>query len=257
MRNRFLLLAVLGILIASSIIWVNARRRQELDRLYAEASGDLRYYRTPTGSTEAVERIAAYHSARSKRMLIDIALGRSPYLVPGQTQTAAMRILAESNDPEVADELVKLLYPHIGFGSRIEAAAALQKLPCRQQCINSILHYLERVWWGEKNSEDNFIYPPKDNSPAEIKQEQQQLYRNLYSVLEKEHSETLKSLATTYGFGTDSPSPFALDLISRLNISEACDMLMESNRKIDRMPPQYFNAPRQELKAAIAARKCQ
>jgi Holliday junction resolvasome RuvABC DNA-binding subunit len=85
---------------------------------------------------------------------------------------------------------------------------------------------------------------------------QQAIYNDLYSVLRREKKETFMTLMNVYGFGSVVPSPFALDLLSRLDLHEACPYLQESERQLKDLTPDHFKAPRQEIQAAIASLNC-
>ncbi len=83
----------------------------------------------------------------------------------------------------------------------------------------SILHYLERIYWGEMNLEDRTVRPSAfADVTTTLKKEQQMLYDTLCSVLRREKMETLGALIRAHGVGSIGPSPFALDLLSRLQL---------------------------------------
>jgi hypothetical protein len=150
-----------------------------------------------------------------------------------------------------------LLQPHEGLTTRQAAATALHYLPCKGECNRSILHYLERVWRGEPNYEDRTVRPPAfQDVTASLQKDQQTLYGSLYTVLRRESSETLINLTRIYGLGSDGPSPFALDLASRVGLHEACPLLLQSDGAIQRLPPESYKAPRQELREAMGSLNC-
>lgn len=153
--------------------------------------------------------------------------------------------------------LASRLQPQEGLDTRKAAAVALQNLPCNSECIASILRYLERIWHGEKNLEDRWELPPgNERVLANYRTGQQALYNDLYSVLRREKKETFTSLVRVYGFGSVVPSPFALDLVSRLDFYEVCPYLQESEHQVKDLLPDDFDAPRDEIHAAIASLNC-
>ncbi len=189
-------------------------------------------------------------------MLLEIGLGHGP-LVWGDTQTEAIKALGKRNDPDVALAMANLLQPHEGLATRQAATAALQYLPCNTECVGSILHYLERVWRGEPNYEDRTVRPSGfQDVTASLQRDQQTLYNSLYKVLQREQVATLTNLVKVYGLGSDAPSPFALELVSHLGLPEACPLLQQSDRAIEKLSPESYKAPRQELQAAIGSLKC-
>ncbi len=228
-----------------------------MDRLYAEAAGYPQFFRGTSQSTEAVRELATYRGERATALLLYVALGHGP-LVWGDTQTEAINALAKRDDPKISRVVADLLQPHEGLATRQASAAALQHLPCKDECIRSILHYLERVWVGEPNYEDRTVRPSGfQDVTKSLQNEQQVLYANLYSVLRREKLETLTTLMNVYGLGSDGPSPFALDLVSHLGVPEACPLLQQSDRAIQKLSAESYRAPRQELQSALASLNCE
>lgn len=252
-----MLLASGGTLLAIATVGFlyDSYRNGVMARLYAEAVGRPPYYRGSAESQVAVKSLAAFRGRRSTVMLLDIAL-RQNALAP-EAQTEAIKALRDRKDPEIAVALANLLQPHEGLGTRQAAATALKDLSCKGDCIGSVLHYLERVWRGEPNEEDRIVFPPgTENLRSGQHTSQQVLYDTLYSVLQRERIETLTKLVQVYGLGSDSPSPFALDLVSRIQLQEACPYLLESDQNTKNSPSGLYTAPPTELQAAIASLNC-
>lgn len=101
-------------------------------------------------------------------------------------------------------------------------------MPCTDECVRAILHYLERVMSGEPNYEDrtSFRAGLNEGVKADLAKDQQSLYGSLYEVLERERRVTLSTLVQVYGLGTDAPSTFSLTLISRMQFREACGLVL-------------------------------
>lgn len=251
------LLALGGILlaIAAAAFLYDKYRTGVMARLYAEAVGYPPYYRGSVESQAAVKILATYRGRRSTVMLLDIASRQNP-LAP-EAQEEAIKALRDRKDPDIAVALANLLQPHEGMGIRQAAATALKGLPCKRDCIRSALHYLERVWRGEPNEEDRIVFPlGTENLRSGQRAAQQVLYGTLYSVLQREKVETLGNLVQIYGVGSEDPSPFALDLLSRIQLHEACPYLLQSDRSIENSPSGLYTAPPKELQAAIASLHC-
>jgi hypothetical protein len=86
--------------------------------------------------------------------------------------------------------------------------------------------------------------------------DQQTLYAGLYKVLQREKVATLTDLEQVYGLGSADPSLFALDLVSRLGLPEACEYLRKSEEWMQSNPPGWYKGPDKELKAAIDSLRC-
>ena len=86
--------------------------------------------------------------------------------------------------------------------------------------------------------------------------EKESLYNTLYAVMRREKAETIAALEEIYGLATIDPSIFALDLASRLRLQDACSDLLNSQKQLNDLPPQYVRGPRQELRATISSLNC-
>ncbi len=249
-------LLILALAVTSGLVGYLAYRNMAMERLYQEAAGYPPYLQDSRQSLEATRKLAAYHGRRATELLRGIAFGRGS-LTWSDTQAEAIRALVNRGDAEAAPRLANLLQPHVGLDSRKAAAKALLSLPCKRECVRSVLHYLERISRGEMNFEDRLVFPPDSPEvPTDLKKQQQALYDSLYLVLRKEKSETLTILTQVYGLGSNAPSTFALDMASRLQIQEACPYLIESERQLKSLSPGFFRAPRQEIHATIISLKC-
>lgn len=230
-------------------------RNNVMDRLYGEAGMDPRFFQGSQQAADAVRKLATYRGQRSTDYLLALAV-QTNVLAP-EAQTEAIRALRDRHDPRIAPALAALLQPHEGLDVRRSAASALQNLPCKGECIVSILHYLERIWGGGLNHEDRRVRPSGfEEVTASLAKDQQALYSTLYSVLQREKLETVGALIKLHGLGTSDPSAFALDLLARLQIQEACPYLLESDRQLQDLSPETYKAPWQELQTAIVSLKC-
>jgi len=248
----------LGFAIAILVAGYLSYRNNQMDRLYAEAMGYPPFFRSSGESTAALKKLSSYRGHRASEMLLDVALGRGPVreFLP-ETQEEAIKLLGQRKDPEIALSLAKLLQPHEGLGIRRAVASGLKYPACNDECICLILHYLERLWRGDPNHEDRWIDSSGRGSvTATVKKEQEMLYADLYSTLKGAKVETLMNLAGVYGLGTADPSPFALDLVSRLGLNEACPYLVQSDQALKNLSPEFYKAPRAELRSAIASLNC-
>jgi hypothetical protein len=233
-------------------------REQQMDELYAEASGAPSAFHSTVEAQAAVKKLATYRGDRSTVMLLNIALGRTPFTWP-DVQREAMNALASRRDPKTSASLANVLQPRIPLPVRQAAAHALRNIPCTGDCVSSVLHYLERVWQGEPNYEDRTMFPSGLNETvkADLAKEQEVLYQTLYGVLKREARSTMQVLYQVYGVGTDSPSRFGLELLARMQFREGCPALLQSERLLRQSPAESFLAPREELETTVHALNCQ
>lgn len=227
-----------------------------MNRLYAEAAGDPRYFRASSESADAVRKLAAYRGRRCTDLLLALALQNNT--VAPEAQTEAISALRERDDPRIAPALASLLQPHEGLNVRKATAAALQDLPCNGECTLSILHYLERIWRGEPNYEDRWVdhTPGFEDVTISLQKNQQEVYSKLHSVLRREKMETLGALIKVHGVGSTATSSFALDLLPRLQLKEACPFLLRSDQQLETLSTGLYKGPREELQGAIASLNC-
>ena len=233
-------------------------RENRIERLYAEAAGIAPYVRSSTEAQAAVGELAKYHGQRMTEMLLNVALGRTRSLWQ-EVQCEAIEALAGRSESGPAETLAALLQPQQPFPIRMATANALRKLPCGAGCIRTILHYLERVAWGEPNYEDRSISPPGEfgnGVMADIRKEQASLYEALYDVLRRNSRVTVLALDEVYGLGTDAPSTFALSLLTRTRLQDGCPALLESAQLLKQSSPELFAAPREQLDATIKQLGC-
>lgn len=247
------LLAIVITIVISISTYISYRNRQ-IERLYAAAVGYPGYSHGSEDSEAAVRQLATYHGRKSRDLVLAIALSEGS--VDSQVQSEAFKVLSEQNDPEVGDMLANLLQLHKGLYTRQSAAKALQTLPCNDECMRSILHYLERIQQGELNWEDRAMRPANDSVTQELHKQQQELYAELYTIVRRNNVETLQELAEVYGLGSDAPSDFALYLVTRTSLPGSCPYILQSEQQISQHTPDTFKAPRQEVAVAIASLKC-
>jgi hypothetical protein len=225
LTGKVLLVIALVVVIAFLVM---SRRRTVAEKLYPVAAG----YELQGSDKQsiAIADLAKQSDQQSTDMLLEIALGRAGFAMPDQ-QEQAIRALARRKDPKIGAMLATLLQPHEGLGTRMAAAETLKQLPCKLECVASVLHYLERVYQDEPNSEDGFTASPE--VAVKLATERQQFYHDLDDVLETEKVNTLAVLTDVYGLGSEDPSSFGLDVVSRLRLSDACPLLLQSQRQLE------------------------
>jgi hypothetical protein len=96
-----------------------------------------------------------------------------------------------------------------------------------------------------------------DPVTASVREDQARVYGVLYSVLKRESPETLLILVRVYGIASGDPSLFALDLLSRLHLQQACHYLLQSKSDAKDIRPEFYKFPRKELQTAITSLNCE
>ncbi len=263
MTRRRIVVRILMSVAATAVVAIYSlyqHREGRMEELFARAGGAT--FEGGDASLAAVRELGAYTGARSTQMLIAVAEGRVPLPWP-TIQAEAVRTLASRRDPSVSRSVANLLQPHVSLPVREAAAQALKTLPCSRECVAAVLHYLERVWWGEPQPEDRGVEPTGPSSQAlyrrvraRLAQEQEALYQDLYAVLRREEEFTLESLVQVYGLGTPEPSKFVLALTARMHLTGACPAVLSSAEGMAGTTPEILDLPREEVKGALQSLGC-
>lgn len=260
--RRWFLGVLIFVVLAAVPFWFISHRNQQMDQLYAQATGQPGYWTNSSEPDQAVRKLAGFHGERSTQMLLDIALGNNDMAIFSNAQIEAIKALRDRRgEPEIGTELASLLQPHVALGVRQAAAHSLENLPCKRECIDSILYYLERAQRGELR--DDVLLPSNaavtafdDQIKADIHKDEEAIATDLYAVLRREKQPTFLAFQDVYGIGSTRPSLFALDLLPRLPFPEACSLLLRSANALAPFPPQFFQDTRQALKATISSLNC-
>jgi hypothetical protein len=244
---------LLGITVVVVIaVLVVLHRKTEAEKQYPVAAG---YKLQGSGQqSTAIADLGKESGEQSTDMLLQIALARGGFAMP-QQQEQAVRALAGRKDPKIGPLLATLLQPYEGLGIRMATAETLKQVPCSAECVASVLHYLERIYRGEPNSEDDL--PPWPEVAAKLKAERQQFYLDLDTVLEDEKDNTLAVLTNVYGLGSEDPSSFGLDLASRIQLSEACPLLLQSQQQLKTSRTEAYKKTSRLTASTIKSLKCE
>jgi hypothetical protein len=205
----------------------------------------------------AVGELASFRGSKAHKLLLQIAFMGNTEVWP-QAQERAIEHLAERSEEGLSDEISPLLRPYRNRFVRRAVAAALERLPCEERCIESVISYLERVSYGERNLEERDLVGetyPEVSGP--IREEETATYLKLYSVLRSNGRTANEVLQKEHGIGSEAPSLFALTLLSKVKISEVCPALKNSkNLMTEPFREDILRGPRQELDAAIEYQGC-
>jgi hypothetical protein len=238
-------------MIVLAAVLIVLHRRTEAEKLYPVAGG----YKLEGSSQQstAIAELGKDASQQSTEMLLQIAMARSGFAMPEQ-RDQAIRALGGRKDPQIGPLIASLLQPHEDLGTRIAVAETLKRVPCNVECVSNILHYLERVYRGDPNSEDGLPLWPE--VAAKINAERKQFYLDLDAVLEDEKENTLSVLTNVYGLGSGDPSSFGLELTSRLRLSEACPLLKQTQEQLKVSQTEAYRKNLQSTAAALRSSNC-
>jgi hypothetical protein len=192
-----------------------------------------------------VGKLASYRGARSADLLLLIA-GAAP---TEENRIAAIHALVNRKAAPLVSRLSELLLPQEPLALRQQVAHALYISGCPTECIKNVLYFEERMWHGARAAEDVQADPPKSMSEPE-----RQLQDALDAVLMKNKSALGPVLAQVYGLTTDFPSSFAIQLVERLDLKEACPALVHTYLSVN---DQVRNSPEyQEVSQAVQILQC-
>ncbi|MGB7556625.1 MAG: hypothetical protein WBM04_19825 [Candidatus Korobacteraceae bacterium] len=229
--KRWLLIVFL-INVAGLVLVAFESREAKLDALYLCATNQC-----GTRDAQAAFRKLATYDGKHAHDLIDKIATRPLGNISGN-QEAAIKIIGERGNTEAAEQLLPLLRPYEGLAVRRAVADALVQLPCSAECVASILYYEERMWRGDPTPELLMHELSK-----QLETEREEIDRQLGKVLLRDRSETMKALVQTYGLGNVAVSPFALYLVTHLNLTDACPFL-DIDERFKPMPNEQQFMPR-------------
>lgn len=219
-------IAVILILLAGMAYttWRNAR----IDAL-ARSAMDKK------ANVNTVKRLAGYSGQRSAELLGAVAAGAQ---VP-ENRLAALQALVQRKDAARVSRLSELMLPTEGLAMRQALANAIYQTGCTLECVRNILYFEERMWRGDRPAEEAAANPP-----AGLSEKEQELQTALDEILRKNKPALGLILEKTYGLAGPFPSPFAVEVVSRLGITEACPLLMRTYLTVHenvKASPEYKN----------------
>ena len=188
--------------------WRNARI-DALARSALDKSGDV----------NTVKRLAGYSGARSAELLGAVAAGAQNQA----NRLAALQALVARKDAARVSRLSEVLLPTENLAIRKALANAIYQTGCSVECVKNILYFEERMWRGDRPAED--VSP---NSLKGLSEQEQELQTALDEILRKNKPALGAVLERAYGLAGPFPSPFAVEVVSRLGITEACPLLMRT-----------------------------
>lgn len=187
------------------------------------------------GDVATVRRLASYSGQRSADLLLVVA---SNAQVPA-VRLAALQALVNRKDAARVSRISELLLPTEDLAMRQAIAHAIYQTGCSLECVRNVLYFEERMWRGDRPSEETAADPPKALSEKE-----QELQTSLDEILRKNKPALGAVLEKFYGLNTSFPSPFAVDVVTRLGVTEACPLLMRTYLTVHenvKASPEYKN----------------
>src|SRR5664279_5329527 len=160
--------------------------------------------------------VTAYTTWRNARMdaLAHAAVDKKP-------DPTAVKGLVDRKDAVRVSRLSELLLPPESFAVRQAIANAIYQTGCTPECVRNILYFQERMWHGDRPSEET-----APNPPAGLSEKEQELQTALDEILRKNKPALGVMLERSYGLAGSFPNSFATETVTRLGITEACPLLM-------------------------------
>jgi hypothetical protein len=223
--------ARLGIIIIVIILvgvafstWRNAR----IEALGRSALGNK-------SDVNTVKRLASYSGERSGEWLLLVASGaQNP-----ENRLAALQALVARKDAARVSRLSEFVLPTETLPMRQAIANAIYQTGCSPECVKNILYYEERIWRGDRPAEMTDANPP-----AGLSEKEKELQTALDEILRKNKPALGAVLEKIYGLAGPFPSPFAVDVVTRLGLTEACPLLMRTYLTVKenvKASPEYKN----------------
>lgn len=235
----------LGLLVVVVILLVmgfNTIRNTRMDAL-------LRAALDKKADTTIVKKLASYRGVRSAEMLFVVAAGAPTQ----ENRIAAIQALVDKKAGPLVSRLSELLVPPESLAIRKEIATALYKAGCSPECVKNVLYFQESMWHGARPAEDVQADPPTKLSDPE-----KDLQGALDEVLKRNKAGVGLVLTKVYGLATDFPSPFAIETIERLDLREACPLLVHTYLSVNdqvRASPEYAYVAKAVLQLQCPAPK--
>lgn len=174
-----------------------------------------------SASTEEQQRAAEVLKGYSDRRTTDdlISILTAPGTRP-DTRVLVLGILSSRSQPGISLALSKLLRPQNPLTLRRAAVNALRHRECGTECVDQILHYMERVSCGEPQSE--LAVNQSELAEQTFKDQESVLDVALQDILRENRQATLRELQEVYGLDTMHVSRFAIRVAASLSLKEAC-----------------------------------
>jgi hypothetical protein len=221
-------LGIIFVVIVLVIVAFTTWRNTRIDALARSALGNK-------SDVNTVKRLAGYSGDRSSELLLVVASGARSQ----ENRLAALEALVSRKDAARVSRLSELLLPTETFPMRQAIANAIYQTGCSPECVKNILYYEERIWRGDRPAEVTDANPP-----AGLSEQEKELQTALDETLRKNKPALGAVLEKIYGLAGPFPNPFAIEVVTRLRITEACPLLMRTYLTVKenvKASPEYKN----------------
>jgi len=221
-------LGIIVIVIILAVVAFTTWRNARIDALARSAVGSK-------PDVNAVKRLASYSGQRAGDRLFVIASAAPTQ----ENRLAALQALVARKDAVHVSALSELLLPTESLAMRQAIANAVYQTGCSPECVKNVLYYEERIWRGDRPSEIT------DANPAPgLSEQEKELQTALDETLRKNKPALGAVLEKIYGLAGPFPSPFSIETVTRLGITEACPVLMRTYLTVKdnvKASPEYKN----------------
>jgi hypothetical protein len=221
-------LGIIIILIILAVVAFTTWRNARIDALARSALGNK-------SDVNTVKRLASYSGNRAGELLLVVASGAASQ----ENRLAALQALVNRKDAARVSRLSELLLPTETVPMRQAIAKAIYQTGCSPECVKNILYYDERIWHGDRPSEVTDANPPPG-----LSEQEKELQTALDEILRKNKPALGAVLEKIYGLAGPFPSPFSIEVVTRLGITEACPLLMRTYLTVKenvKASPEYKN----------------
>jgi hypothetical protein len=204
-KNRLLALLTICVVCIGIILFrLQVKRRanqlhyDQLENLALESSGF-------EAKAEAVEQLGHYDEEHANELLLKIAQDTD---TNPSMRSIALSFLAKHH-ASVSKDIARLIIPQESLQIRQAATEALMEVGCPPECIRELLHYQERLFYGENTAEHMFEERTSDNVKQSVQGDAKKLNQEIRSLLQGNEQSTIDTLVREYGLGGIEPSKFA------------------------------------------------
>ncbi|HSS98784.1 MAG TPA: HEAT repeat domain-containing protein, partial [Terriglobales bacterium] len=143
-------------------------------------------------------------------------------------RSMAIMHLAKHQAPD-SKEIARLVVPQESLEIRLVAIGALMQLGCPSECMREILHYQERLFYGENTSEQIFDKQPiSEEAKQSLQANSIKLNQQIRLLLQKNEKSTIDVLVRVYGLGGLQPAKFAVQMTQQMPPPSVCVLLQQS-----------------------------
>jgi hypothetical protein len=222
MRKIVTLTGLCAALAIAAFGLIHGREQYRVNVLYRTLLADL----DPSTQWAVLNQIAQYNSNAATEKLLDIASAteeRTATIVWPQVRVEAIRKLHGRGNNDTPELLARLLQPQESLLIKDASANELLSRTCDRHCMDSVLHYLEREHRGEASDETKLT-----GGVDYVARERTTLHSTLLHIVQKNPYESVEELRDVYGLGTFSPAPFAVALLSEVEVRGVCPHLVRT-----------------------------